>query len=99
MNITFSEIAYLLSQKHQIKENRDAYFDAPLASVKRYRGQVERRQLYSIPVERLGELTAHPLIKLAECAFVAWGRGTKEQKEYWKTLMEGKKKVLDVLYV
>lgn len=99
MNITFSEIAYLLSQKHQIKENRDAYFDAPLASVKRYRGQVERRQLYSIPVERLGELTAHPLIKLAECAFVAWGRGTKEQEEYWKTLMEGKKKVLDVLYV
>lgn len=99
MNITFSEIAYLLSQKHQIKENRDAYFDAPLASVKRYRGQVERRQLYTIPLKRLAELTVHPMIKLAECAFVAWGSGSEEEDEYWRNLMEGKKKVLDVLYI
>ncbi|MDO5409456.1 MAG: helix-turn-helix domain-containing protein [Lachnospiraceae bacterium] len=99
MNITFSEIAYLLSRKHQSKEVKSAYFDAPLSSVKRYRGQVERRQLYSIPVTRVHELIAHPLGKLSECAFVAWGKGTEEENRSWKRLTEGKRVPIDIIYV
>lgn len=99
MNITFSEIAYLLSRKHDLREVKDAYFDASLMSVKKYRGQVEKRQLYSIPVRRIGELITHPLSKLSECAFVAWGKGTKEENEYWRRLLEDKKLTIDLVYV
>lgn len=99
MNITFSEIAYLLSRKHVLEEAKGAYFDAPLISVKKYRGQVERRQLYSIPVMRIGELITHPLSKLSECAFVAWGKGTPDENDYWKMVIEKKKTPIALIYI
>ena len=61
MNITFSEIVYLLSRKHQVLEVKSAYFDAPMMSVKKYRGQVEKRQLYILSVDRISELASYPL--------------------------------------
>lgn len=99
MNITFSEIVYLLSRKHDLFGANNAYFDAPMMSVKKYRGQVEKRQLYSLPVNRVNELVSHPLSKLSECAFVAWGKGTEEEKIYWKKLTEGKRVPVDIIYV
>lgn len=99
MNITFSEIAYLLSRKHNLREIKNAYFDAPMMSVKKYRGQVEKRQLYSIPVIRIEELISHPLEKLSECAFVAWGKGTEQDKECWRKITEGKRMPIDMVYV
>lgn len=99
MNIIFSEIAYLLSRKHEVDEVRRAYFDAPMESVKKYRGQVEKKQLYMIPVGRVKELIAHPAAKLSECGFVAWGRGTEEDNACWKRLKESKRIPTDIIYL
>lgn len=101
MIITFSEIAYLLSRKYPVKEVRDAYFDAPLTSVKRYRGQVEKKQLYSIPVERVNELILHPLDNLTSSAFVAWGTGKAEDDACWEkvTQGQGKRIPIDIIYI
>ena len=99
MNITFSEIAYLLSRKYTLREVKNAYFDAHLASVKRYRGQVENKQLYCIPVKRVGELIRHPLDKLSRCAFVAWGNGTEEDDRAWESISSAKRLPIDIVYV
>lgn len=99
MNITFSEIVYLLSRKHQVLEVKSAYFDAPMMSVKKYRGQVEKRQLYILSVDRISELASYPLDKLTKCAFVAWGKGSSEENTFWRKLTEGKKVPIDIIYV
>lgn len=99
MIITFSEITYLLSRKHHLASIKDAYFDAPLNSVKRYRGQVEKQQLYTIPVTRISELMVHPFEKLCECAFVSWGKGTPEENAVWEKLVNGKRNTIDLIYI
>ena len=104
MVITFSEIVYLLSKTHSIRQVKDAYFDASLTSVKKYRGQVDKGQLYTIPIGRIPELIRHPLEKLRECAFIAWGRGTDEEMLCWQKLVQGKmiqgkRGSLDIAYV
>ena len=99
MNITFSEIAYLLSRKYTVREVKNAYFDAHLASVKRYRGQVENKQLYCITVKRVGELIRHPLDKLSRCAFVAWGNDTEEDDRAWESISSAKRLPIDIVYV
>lgn len=99
MNITFGEIVYLLSRKHELLEAKSAYFDAPVVSVKKYRGQAEQRQIYTLPVARLNELLTHPLNKLLKCAFVAWGKGDAQEREYWKRITQGKRVSVDVVYV
>ena len=99
MNVTFSMISYVLGQKHRIRESKDAYFDASLTSVKRYRGMVEKGQLYSIPIKRVGELSVHPQANLKQCAFVAWGDGSEETLGYWNKLKDGKRLPFDVIYL
>ncbi|MGN0295226.1 MAG: PucR family transcriptional regulator [Lachnospiraceae bacterium] len=99
MDITFSEIAYLLSRKHNVDEVRNAYFDAPMESVKKYRGQVEKKQLYMISVSRVKELITHPVRMLSECGFVAWGRGTEEEDGFWRKIKDSKRIPMDIIYV
>ncbi|MDY4970872.1 MAG: helix-turn-helix domain-containing protein [Lachnospiraceae bacterium] len=99
MNITFSEIAYLLSRKHDVDEVRNAYFDAPLESVKKYRGQAEKKQLYTISVNRVTDLIFHPVEKLSKCGFVAWGKGSEEEEKCWERIRNSKRIPVDIIYV
>lgn len=99
MQIKFSEIVYLLSQKHRVREILDAYFDAPLKSVRRYRGAAEAGYIYCIPISRFRELHSHPIEKLQNCAFVVYSGGSEEENLQWEQVIQSRRFSPDLIYV